>query len=73
PLVGFPYGYEKSLNTYLFRPLFLGGKRKGLQTVSGTDSFRVSSPSVEVFAGGGRGRELFAKSSLPRFSPHFIQ
>ncbi len=52
PLVGFPCGYEKGLNTYLFRPLFLGGKRKGLQTVSGTDSFRVSSPSVEVFAGG---------------------
>lgn len=43
------------------------GKRKGLQTVSGTDSFRVSSPSVEVFAGGAGGGSFLQKapSSVP--------
>ena len=36
--------------------------------MSGTDSFRVSSPSVKFFAGGAGGRELLQKVSLPFFT-----
>lgn len=46
--------------------------KKSSRNIPGTffhnrNSCRMTSPPVNIFAWGGRGRELFVKNSLPRF------